>query len=250
MSFIDLIFYPTKFIAQLILPPTGPLLLALLALASLTRWPKTARAALWLSVVSLLLLSTPLIATGLVVLLDAPPLSARAGKEAQAILVLGGGLIRATPEYGDTPSHASLTRARYGAKLAKQFNLPVIVSGGTVYGGRAEADVIAEMLRTEFGVTPRWVEGKSRHTAENARFSAEMLKQDHIRKVILVTDELHMRRSLAHCEASGLICYPAPVTYSTRQRDSWIEQLPSAGALQTSSYALHELLGNMALRWR
>jgi hypothetical protein len=59
-----------------------------------------------------------------------------------------------------------------------------------------------------------------------------------------------MRRALAHCEAAGLICYSAPVSVSSHQSDSWIQQLPGAGAFATSTLALHEFLGNLALRWR
>jgi uncharacterized SAM-binding protein YcdF (DUF218 family) len=157
--------------------------------------------------------------------------------------------MRATPEYGDTVSTHSLLRVRYGAKLAKQFDLPVLVTGGVVYGGEPEAAVMATVMGDEFGVTPKWIEGRSRHTGENLRFSAELLKPN-IRRVLLVTEDFHMRRALAHCEAAGLICYSAPVSSSSRSSDSWIQHLPNAGALQQSYAALHELLGNMALRWR
>ena len=249
MSFIDAIFYPSKVLVQLALPPTGFVLLALLALMLWRRWPRTAHTSLWLSVCGLLVFSLPVVSRGLVALLDAPPLERDAGKNAQAIVILGGGLMRATPEYGDTVSTHSLLRVRYGAKLAKQWKLPVLVAGGVVYGGEPEAAVMAAVLNDEFGVAPKWIEGRSRHTGENLRFAAEMIKPT-VRRVLLVTDDFHMRRALAHCEAAGLICYSAPVTSSSRTTDSWIEQLPNAGALRQSSLALHELLGNIALRWR
>jgi uncharacterized SAM-binding protein YcdF (DUF218 family) len=109
---------------------------------------------------------------------------------------------------------------------------------------------MSAVLANEFGVVPRWVETKSRHTAENARFSAELFKVDKVRKVILVTDDTHMRRALAQCEAAGLICYSAPVSVSGHASDSWIEQLPNVGSLAGSTLALHEFLGNLALQWR
>ena len=250
MSFEDLIFYPTKVLTPLVLPPTGFVLLAIIALLLLNRWPRTARTTLWLSVLSLFAFSLPIVARGMVALLDAPPFDPKSGKQVQAIMILGGGLLRATPEYGDTLNSHSLARTRYGAKLAKQFILPILVTGGSVYGGTPEGDLMAKVLTEEYGVTAKWIENRSRHTGENARFSAEILQKDHVRKVLLVTDELHMRRALAHCAAAGLICYPAPVSGGFDVSDSWIEQLPNSGALNTSSFALHELLGNIALRWR
>ena len=250
MTFIDAIFYPTKALALLVLPPTGFLLLALLALALLRRWPRAARTTLWLSLLSLLVCAMPLTARLCTALLDAPPLDPAAGKQAQAIVILGGGLYRDTPEHGDMLSDRSLARTRYGAELTKQFHLPILVTGGRVYGGAAEADIMAAALTRDFGITAKWIEPRSRYTAENMRFSAALLQQDHVRKVIVVTDDLHMRRALAHCAASGLVCYSAPVSTSSHAADSWIELLPNAGSLEQTSYALHELLGNIALQWR
>jgi uncharacterized SAM-binding protein YcdF (DUF218 family) len=247
---MDFSFLFAKIVTALIMPPTSLLLLALFALLLIKRWPRIARLALWLSISCLFLLSLPLVSRGLVALLDPPPLDSKAAKSAQAIVILGGGLLRDTPEYGDTLSSASLARTRYGVKLAKEFKLPILVTGGQVYGGQPEAELMAGTLANEFGVPAHWVEKRSRNTEENARFSAELLQADKVRKVLLVTDDTHMRRALAHCEAAGLFCYPAPVSISSHASDSWIQQLPNAGAMQTSEMALHELLGNLALQWR
>jgi uncharacterized SAM-binding protein YcdF (DUF218 family) len=246
---MDSIFLLTKFLTAVVMPPMSLLLLALLALMLIKRWPTVARLTLWLSISGLFLLSLPMVSQGLVALLDAPPLDAKGAKSAQAIMILGGGLIRDTPEYGDTLSATSLARTRYGVKLAKEFKLPILVTGGQVFGGQPEAEVMAATMANEFGAPARWIEKRSRNTAENARFSAELLQADKIRTVILVTDDTHMRRALAHCEAAGLFCYSAPVSITSHVSDSWIEQLPNAGAMYASSVALHELLGNIMLRW-
>jgi len=246
---MDGFFLFTKFLTALVMPPMSLLLLALTALTLIKRWPTIARTVLWFSISCLFLLSLPIVSRGLAALLDAPPLDAKGAKAAQAIMILGGGLIRDTPEYGDTLSASSLARTRYGAKLAKEFKLPILVTGGQVYGGRPEAEVMAATLTNEFGAPTRWIEKRSRNTAENARFAAALLQADKIRTVILVTDNMHMRRALAHCEAAGLFCFSAPVSVAGHGSDSWIEQLPNAGAMQTSARALHELLGNLMLKW-
>jgi uncharacterized SAM-binding protein YcdF (DUF218 family) len=251
MTFVDAIFYPTKILTPLVLPPTGLILLGIVALLLIKRWPRIARATLWFSSLTLLALSTPIVARGLLAALNAPSLDPNASKSAQAVMILGGGVMRATPEYGDTLSLHALARTRYGAKLAKERSLPILVTAGSVYGeGPAEAEVMAKVLSDDYGIAAKWVETRSRHTAENAHFSAEMLKADNVRKILLVTHDYHMRRALAHCEAAGLICYAAPVSTIGHVNDTWIQQLPNAGALQLSSLALHEVLGNIALRWR
>jgi uncharacterized SAM-binding protein YcdF (DUF218 family) len=247
----DALFYPGKVIAQLVLPPTGFVLLALIALLFLKRRPRVARTVLCASLGALLILSLPATARGLMSLLDTPTLDLDAARShAKAIVVLGGGLTRATPEYGDTLSPASLRRVRFGAKLAKELELPLLVTGGQVFGGTPEADVMASVLANEFGVAPRWVENRSRNTVENARNAAELLQREGIDSVVLVTDAPHMRRGLRHCADEALICHPAPVSVVGRASDSWIERLPNAGALHSSSYALQELLGNLVARLR
>lgn len=246
---MEFVFLASKLLVQLILPPTGLLIVAIVALLLLKRWPLFARIALWSSVCCLVLLSSPWVAAKLMNSVFVPPMDKAGMNQAQAIMILGGGLTRGTREYGDTPSTHSLQRIRYGAKLAREYKLPVLITGGQVYGGRPEADVMADTLSNEFGVPVMWIENRARHTGENARFSAQLLQKEHVNKVILVTHDYHMRRALAHCKAAGLVCLPAPVT-SIGVQDSWIEQAPTAGALQTSAMAIHELLGNLAVGLR
>ena len=244
----DLLFYPGKIATQLFLPPMGIAWLALLALLFIKRWPRTAIATLWLSCVSLIVLALPSVAAGLLASINPQPLDAKLAKTADAVMILGGGLRRATPEYGDTLSQHSLERTRYGAKLAKELNLPILVTGGQVFGGKPEAEVMAATLK-EFGTSARWVEKRSRHTRENAIFSQAILKEDKVQRALLVTHDYHMRRSMAHCEAAGLICLSAPVTSRSKASDSWIEQLPNVGALRDSGQYIHEIVGIVVMQW-
>ncbi len=88
-------------------------------------------------------------------------------------------------------------RIRYAARLAKASGLPVLTSGGLHYGTPpSEARIMAQSLLDDYGVPVRWEEGRSRTTWENARFSAEMLREAGIRRVILVTSAIHMPRSI------------------------------------------------------
>jgi len=168
--------------------------------------------------------------------------------DAGAIVVLGSGLVTDAAEYGDddTASERTLIRTRYGATLARQVALPVLVSGGRpVNASRSEAEVMADILDKEFGVSVRWQETESNDTAENAAFSAAILKAAGIHRVLLVTQAFHMLRAKRRFEQAGLEVIPAPTAFISHQTFDWQprEWLPQAYALRTSYYALHEWLG-------
>src|SRR5215467_2002532 len=85
----------------IVLPPTGPLLVALFGLGLARRFPRTGRAVAAAGVASLLLLSLPIVAYFLLGRLETyPPLALTDAKSAQAIVILGGGTRRHAPEYG------------------------------------------------------------------------------------------------------------------------------------------------------
>jgi len=105
---------------SLILPPAGPLLLALLGLLMLKRRPVMARTCLILGLGSLWLLSTPIVSDAITGLAEHyPPLDLRLAADAQAIVILGGGGQRAfAPEYsGPAAEPLLLERLNYGAYL-------------------------------------------------------------------------------------------------------------------------------------
>ena len=232
-------------LGNLLLPPANGLFL--LMLAGLFR---RRRGAVTIAVVGVLLLLVPSLPLVAGVLIET--LEVRAGRAiadpgpAQAIVVLGGGISRNASEYGgDTVNERSLVRARYGATLARRFQVPVLVSGGAPLDTqRAEADAMGDLLEREFNVPVRWREARSRDTAENARFSARILRTEGIRHVILVTDAFHMPRARKLFAAAGLEVTAAPTGFKANRGDPKLfDFLPQAKAMQLSYYALHEWLG-------
>jgi uncharacterized SAM-binding protein YcdF (DUF218 family) len=106
----------------------------------------------------------------------------------QAIVVLGNGINPSQPEYAsDMTNSGTLMRLRYAAFLNREHDLPIPVSGGDPSGGEPEAWVMKRELETLFEVPVRWVEPKSMNTAENARFSREVLQAAGVDTVALVT---------------------------------------------------------------
>jgi uncharacterized SAM-binding protein YcdF (DUF218 family) len=247
-------FVAKKALAALVLPPTGPLLIAALGLALLGRFPRLGRALAWLGVVALLMLSLPVFSHSLLRWLDqTPALDFALARDAQAIVILGGGVRRPAPEFGgETLGRLTLERVRYGAVVARATKLPVLVSGGSVYGGSSEAVLMKRALEDEFGVAVCWAEDRSRDTRSNAMESAAILLPAGVTHVILVAHGFDMPRATAEFASAGLRVRPAPTVIA---RDSFsfenaVELLPSVSSLQGSYYALYELLAGAVRRFR
>ena len=246
-----MLFYLKKTIAALMLPPSGPLLLAISGLL-IRRWvPRTGAALTWGGALILLALSVPVLSSALESLVgDAKPLDLREARLAQAIVVLGGGLRHKALEYGgDTLNRLSLERVRYAAVLARQTKLPVLVTGGSLYRGSSEGEIMFNVLQSEYNVPVRWVETSARNTHENAIFSARILRAEGVSNVLLVSHGIDSRRARREFNAAGIevIAAPTVIPDPGMSVETLGDLIPSMGALQASYLALYELLGNAAL---
>ncbi len=202
----------------------------------------------WLT---LLLLSLPIVSGSLFSWLERPYMQPKLGlgdSSLQAVVVLGGGRMRSAPEYDgrDQVSHQSLWRLRYAAKLAKEFELPIVASGGTVYPYEqdSEATLADEVLQNDFGVSTVLQEGHSRNTWENAYKTASLLEEKGFEAVFLVTHAYHMRRAEFIFREAGVKVVPmATGFFSTAESHWWNAWLPRSQALSNSQIALHEYIG-------
>jgi uncharacterized SAM-binding protein YcdF (DUF218 family) len=240
------IFLWKLFLKTLVLPPAGPLILAVagLAMAASQRLHRTGLTLCVLGIALLWLLATPLIADTLVRSAERyPALDLAKPIDAQAVVILGGGVRLNAPEYGSSaPGATTLERIVYGARVAHVTQLPVLVSGS-----HGEAAAMTTSLQRDLGITPRWVENHSRDTHQNARMSAAILVPAGIRRIVLVTSAAHMARSVSEFEAAGLEVVPAPTAMWTRRDTGLLEWVPNTDALVRSQRALYEGLGRMVL---
>jgi uncharacterized SAM-binding protein YcdF (DUF218 family) len=240
-------------VLQALALPPGPSV-ALLLLALLCRRPKLRLFFLTLGFGTLYLTSIPATSNWLLGRLEVYPTVALDNTAAEAIVVLGADRRHDAVEYGggDTVFRLGLERLRYAARLAKLTGLPVLASGGGSQQGEelAEADLMKAVLK-EFGVDVRWLEGKSRNTYENAVFSSQMLKGVGIGEVLLVTHAWHMPRAIEAFEQAGMRAIPAPTgQLSLNHKLYYLDFFPSASALQSNYWALHEMLGRWWYRYR
>ena len=248
-----ILFWLKKLVSVLVLPPLLPFMLILVGLLLAGRRPGLGKVLAWGGLMTGLLLITPASVGWLLEPLEPRrPLAQSTIADAQAIVILGGGRINDAPEYGgDTVNRYTLERLRYGARLARQSGLPVLLSGGAPSGDIPEASLMKATLEEDFGVKPRWLEVESLDTRQNARYSAAQLQAAGIKRIILVTHAAHMRRAQSEFEARGLVVIAAPTAWQgPRPGDSdevW-PALPSAHSAYAGWYALHEWLGLLAYR--
>jgi uncharacterized SAM-binding protein YcdF (DUF218 family) len=235
----------TNAIAALLLPPGIVVVILLIALLMTWRRPLAAWRPVSVALAALYLLSTQVVADGLLYLLEPAPSDAAADTSGQAIVVLGGGIYFKAPEYGaDTVKARTLARLRYAARLQRALGKPVIVSGGSPEGSPVgEAQLMKGVLQDDFQVPVQWVEQRADNTLENARMSYRLLKPAGIERVYLVTHAWHMRRARLAFESAGFAVIPAPTVYSTRFQLTVLDFLPRAEALEDSSRFLHEIAG-------
>ena len=242
-----------KVLTSVILSPT---VLIVLALADLFFFKKKR---LWLAKLALLgflLVSLPWVEQKLAWYWESfPPLheSDIQAFKPQAIVIIGGGIERNALEYGAGPTVKpnTLLRLRYAAKLSRQTGLPVLASGGSTLNRAdiSEAEVIGQILRTEFSIPVVWQETASRTTQENARLSHELLQQQGINRIILVTQAYHMPRAENEFRHAGFQVLAGPTDFRgspgsfTELLMYPILWLPSLNALETGFLLIHESIG-------
>ena len=240
------------FVVGFVLPPGGLLLLALVGLLVIHRRRRLGVTLIATGILTLVALSVPVIASGLVgAFSSAQPLDRAAARRADAIVIPGGGVRRNAVEYGgDTLSRLSLERVRYGARLARELQLPVLVTGGRQRdSSRAEADLMREALQDEFSVPVKWTESRSRNTAENAVFAARILIPAGVRSIVLVVHAFDVPRASREYEAAGFEVVPAPTLIPDGAPVGLRSFLPNADALATSSLVAYEWVGLQARRF-
>jgi uncharacterized SAM-binding protein YcdF (DUF218 family) len=252
--FFDM-FILKKTLSVLILPPLAPLLLIMIGLLLVRRRPRTGKLFAWGGLLLALALITPATVNLLLEDLEtSPPLQMANLKGADAIIILGGGSRSYAPEFGGTTvNRLTLERLRYGARLARQSKLPVMVTGGATNSEVPEGTVMKAALQEDFGVPVRWVESRSLDTRENAELCAAALLPAGVRRVVLVTHAAHMRRAVELFEHAGFQVVPAPTAFfldRSPSRRADVPGMPDMNSAYAAWYAAHEWVGLLANQLR
>jgi uncharacterized SAM-binding protein YcdF (DUF218 family) len=236
----------TNLLAIALLPPFSLVILLAAGLILHRRRPRLAMSLILLSTVALYGLSTPWVGGVLLKSLEiSAPISPAQLQTTDAIVVLAGGRLLGAAEYGgDTLNSISLARLRYAVFLHRASGLPILASGGMASCGTvAESHIMQHVLQSEYGISAKWIEDASTTTWENARFSAPLLREAGVQRIVLVTHAWHLRRAVPLFQAQGLSVIPAGTEFSSSRFDSIFGLLPTPVGLRDSAFALHEWLG-------
>ena len=244
-----------KTIAPFILPP-GIFILAIVLVSLVMVHRKRWKLGLANLILGLMLwsLSTVSLANFLIRGLESD-YSIPANPSGDVIILLGGGMIEGVPDLTGTsaPSPSTMGRIITAVRLYRWLGLPIIVTGGRLYDDSDSAvATIARRFLMDLGVPEQsiTVEDRARDTAQNARLTAAICRQQGFSKPILLTAAYHLKRSRLAFDAAGMQVTPFPAYFlgSRNIPFSWRHLLPRAGSLQTSAHALHEYLGILYYR--
>ena len=174
----------------------------------------------------------------------------------QAIVILGSGRQKGAlelPEYQyQNLNPQSMERLRAGARLAKDSNLPILLTGGAPdradVKDLSEAMVMSMVLKQELGIEAKWLEEQSNTTQENALQSAKILNQEGIKTIYLVTHFWHMPRARVQFEKQGFTVIEAPMGFYQKEQFTPLDFYPSNEGFQRTRWIWHELLGNLWYR--
>ncbi|PQJ36322.1 hypothetical protein BSZ35_05800 [Salinibacter sp. 10B] len=185
-----------------------------------------------------------------------PPASVEQAPAADAIVALGGSVGAPMPPRVYPDLNGTSDRLWHAARLYRAEKAPfVIASGGTMpwRDQRFREAPAMQNLLVSWGVPADSVllESTSANTYENATNTAEIVEKQSFDRVLLVTSALHMRRALATFRSAGITAVPAATDYRVVQRaTTLLDLLPSVGALDKSTAAIHEYVGYTVYRWR
>jgi len=124
---------------------------------------------------------------------------------AAAIVVLGAKVLDS-----GRPSPALERRVEAAAELFKQRLAPLIIFSGGAFGALPSEAKVAQQLALQLDVPPQacLLEAESHTTAENARFTAQILRARGIQQVLLVSDDFHLLRAVLLFRREGVATIP------------------------------------------
>lgn len=248
-------FFLRKLLLTMLLPPFSIILLLLLA--AVLYYFNCKYSAKLLALATLVLfyaLSTPLVAHYLHSSLTASISTPQPDeyRQAELIVVLGGGIRESNVHNRENSVTAlPLERMRYAAHLHQQTGLPILTTGGSASESDAEAEIMAQEFKQYFAIDVGWKETESSTTGENAKFTKQLLKaqSSELNRIILVTNDWHMRRAKYLFEQQGFEVLLAAVKRQTEQDAGVMSFIPQMASLMDSQIALKEWIGYFALRY-
>jgi len=241
-----------KLLPVFVLPLGLVVLLLIFALWRKKRWPVVA------AILLLYLSSIPFTGQRLIGWLESryPAVAPMQVEPADAVVVLGG-IFGPQAAPGLLPNFAeSGERLEAGIVLAQAGKASCLVfTGGRIpWEGRVKVEgedsrdqAISRGVPAEKIIITREVG----NTADEARAVADLVRERHWRRIILVTSGWHMPRSARLFQRAGVDCIIFPVDFrrDRTRRVTLLDFLPKAEALNETETTLRELYGDLFYRF-
>jgi uncharacterized SAM-binding protein YcdF (DUF218 family) len=175
--------------------------------------------------------------------------------DADVILMLGGGLYDRSPDFSGTgtPGPDTMERLVTAARLHRRYHIPIVVSGGKVSPSASQSiAAVTKRILVDLGIPSDAiiVEESSRDTYENAANCKLVCESYGYSRPLLLTSAYHIRRARFSFKKVGLAVTPYPCALTTWPGKAYHLHsfLPSSGALNGTSRALHEWFGLLYYR--
>ena len=248
--------YLLKFGASWVLPP-GCLILLLVGIAFYAwkkRGAKDVALMIFAVAFTLYILCTSFVAEKSLGILESaysPP----ENPQGDVIIMLGGGAMPDSPDVDGTGAlcSAPANRLLTVVRLQKKLNVPILLSGGQVYTDSGAEAKIARRILLSLGVDDANIilETKSVNTVENAKFSADILRQRNFTRPILVTSAFHMNRAVLNFEKQGIAVIPYPADYMVSHHPvfHYTKLRPQTEALLGNVTVFQEILRTFVTRY-
>jgi uncharacterized SAM-binding protein YcdF (DUF218 family) len=133
---------------------------------------------------------------------------------ADVAIVLGAAV------YREKPSPVFAERLNHGIHLYRSKRVrKIIFTGGYASGARAAEAQVARAYAVRRGVAPRHIliETRSHITQQNLFEARALMREDGLKKALIVSDPLHMKRALKMASDLGIESYPS-ATPTSRYR--------------------------------
>ena len=161
-----------RLLLGLVYPPLNSIFIIVLGCFLVKKYKRIGKLIIIIGTSTLYVQSTPFFAYHLRKSIELPPVNDIQMKKAQAIVVLGAGIVLHSHVYGvdAVPGNETLTRLKYAAYLAHKYpNLLIVTSGGHEGIYYTEGEVMRDTLKNRYHVNnPILVETTSNNTDENA----------------------------------------------------------------------------------
>lgn len=167
-------------------------------------------------------------------------------KKSEIYVLLCGGIITDTIE-GNVPLKSAVARIMKTAQLYNQNPKKIYISGGSPLQNKESESSVYKRELVLLGIPEEdiIIEEGSRNTAENGKYTRNMMKREGIKSALVITSAIHLPRSMeVFSSDEDLKFYPAPcdfIAHQTKQNN--LAYIPQFKVLKDLYAAFWEYIG-------